>query len=641
MKKVKGKPQLRDRVYRNAVITASENDSSGIYELSVSSEQPYLRTYGYEVLGHDAENVILDRLLNGAPVLTDHETWNQVGVVEKAWLQDGKLRAHIRFSKSVKGQEVEQDIIDRIRRNVSVGYDIHDVVREPDKDGYPVYRAVKWEPMEISIVSVPADITVGVGRSAKKGKREGDLILIYDEENTVVEIVLEDGTSVTDPDAIAQILADVETDADVEVQAGENESVSESTEDEVEDEENKEDEVEELQETSEDGSENEQNEEKEDETIETELVNNDDVSDEENDKKRNTIVLVENSRMKNNLDKVSNPVRLTDKEQKQYSIARAILNATEGKRSGFEFEISDDIAKRTGKDTSGFYMPTSVRAMTIADGASAGAYTFTQGGEFIDYLRNRAVVAQLGATVVTLSQKTALPRQTSDLTAQWIAEDGSGATFVSASYDQVLMSPRKLSTATAVSKEALTVASLDTEALVINNIYSSFAVAFDNAAIQGAGGNAPTGLLSLTGLVSGSNSGSVLTWGGAVALQKLVAEANADFGSLAYLSTVGVKTTAMTTIKSGSTASFICEDDKIGVYNAAHSNNVPNLAGGGVLIFGDWSSVILANFGAIEIIVDPYSQKHKGLLEIAGTMLGDVGFKHVRSFAIQKGLTVL
>ena len=139
-------------------------------ELSFSSEDPYERYWGVEILGHDADEVRLDRMNNGGALCVDHNTRDQIGVVEKAWIgQDRKGRALVRFGKSARASEIFQDVIDGIRKNVSVGYQIlkMKLIKAEKMDGgntIETYRVSDWEPLEISLVSVPADTTVGVGR---------------------------------------------------------------------------------------------------------------------------------------------------------------------------------------------------------------------------------------------------------------------------------------------------------------------------------------------------------------------------------------------------------------------------------------------------------------------------------------------
>lgn len=624
------KPKLGVTQYR--AMTAEVNAENDTIELSVSSDLPYMRQFGYEVLEHTSEAIDMTRLLNGAAVLVDHGG-DQVGVVRNAWLDDNKLRAEVKFSKSVRGQEVEQDIRDGIRRNVSIGYMVNkwdNAKTRSELDGVPVYKAVRWTPFEVSIVAVPADHTVGVGRALEDPDENGlvDVQLETGVDVQPTEPVLEEETKEIEPSVLMEVVSILQE------QVSELTNTVETIVSELV--------TEEAAETESETSEEVTSEEvmTEDETTEA-LDSADPVAaedDEEMTSSRNIhIPLMESNTMKNNLDNVQNSnIKLTEKEQRQYSLSRAILSAADGKRSGFEFEISDEIAKKTGRDSAGLWMPTSIRAYDITDAASAGAMTFTQGGEFIDFLRNKATVAGLGASVVSLNAKTSLPRATSDLSAQWIAEDGSGATYNSQSFEQMTLSPKKLATYTGVTREALTVASLDVENLIRTNIYNSFTVAFDKAAIQGTGGSQPTGLLNTTGLVSGTLTSAPLTYAAAIDLFGTVAGANADQGNLAYLTTPAIKARAMATIKSGSTADFIINDaQNLSLFNVAHSNNVT----AGTFIFGDWSSLVLAEFGAIEIVVDPYTSKHKGIVEVGATMLGDIGVKTVRSFAILKGLT--
>ena len=128
--------------------------------LSFSSEEPVERWFGTEILDHSETSVDLSRLNDGAAVLVDHEG-DQVGVVEDAEVKDRRGFALIRFSKGKRASEVFNDIVDEIRRNISVGYIIKSFeITEADKEN-KIYRATEWMPVELSVVGVPADATVG------------------------------------------------------------------------------------------------------------------------------------------------------------------------------------------------------------------------------------------------------------------------------------------------------------------------------------------------------------------------------------------------------------------------------------------------------------------------------------------------
>ena len=133
--------------------------------MSISSEMPVGRSYGEEVLDHNPQSIDLSFLNSGrAPLLMDHDPERQIGVIESVSLDGSarKLRATVRFGKSALASEVYGDVADLIRGNVSIGYSIAKMVKENDGK---TYRATNWRPVEVSIVSIPADVSVGVGRS--------------------------------------------------------------------------------------------------------------------------------------------------------------------------------------------------------------------------------------------------------------------------------------------------------------------------------------------------------------------------------------------------------------------------------------------------------------------------------------------
>ena len=103
---------------------SSIDQESRTMELSFASEEPYERYWGVEILGHEAREVRLDRINNSGALLMDHNTKDQIGVVERAWIDTAtrKARALVRFGKSARASEIMQDVIDGIRRNVSVSY---------------------------------------------------------------------------------------------------------------------------------------------------------------------------------------------------------------------------------------------------------------------------------------------------------------------------------------------------------------------------------------------------------------------------------------------------------------------------------------------------------------------------------------
>jgi len=150
------------------------NEDERTVELAFSSEEPVERSFGREVLDHDPKSVNLSRLNGGAPLLLEHDRGEQIGVVEDARVDPDKVgRATVRFSKAARAQEIFQDVLDGIRRMVSVGYRVDEFVQDSvDGDGPETYRAKSWSPLEVSIVSIPADTSVGVARGEDEPETE-------------------------------------------------------------------------------------------------------------------------------------------------------------------------------------------------------------------------------------------------------------------------------------------------------------------------------------------------------------------------------------------------------------------------------------------------------------------------------------
>ena len=187
---LKGSQQVREVPLRiQATKLVRKDTDSRTIELAFSSEYPYERSWGIEILDHSLNALDLSRLQSGGAVLMDHNWVDQVGVVESVRIDPDRVaRAVVRFSRSVRGQEVLNDILDGIRTNISVGYIIDDLSQIDSADSVPTYRVTRWTPYEISIVSVPADPTVGIGRSATRNLNPQAPTLKSTKENTMTKL---------------------------------------------------------------------------------------------------------------------------------------------------------------------------------------------------------------------------------------------------------------------------------------------------------------------------------------------------------------------------------------------------------------------------------------------------------------------
>jgi CBS domain-containing protein len=123
-----------------------------------------------EELDMSPDAVDLSRLQNGAPLLDSHNQYDlrsQIGVVERAGIRQANGRregwATVRFSDRVEVEPIYQDVRKRIIRNVSVGYSVQEWERVEGKRGEPPRMiARKWQPVELSLVCVPADMAAQI-----------------------------------------------------------------------------------------------------------------------------------------------------------------------------------------------------------------------------------------------------------------------------------------------------------------------------------------------------------------------------------------------------------------------------------------------------------------------------------------------
>lgn len=153
-------------------------------DISVSSEAPVERSFGTEILSHSEDSIDLSFLGSGnAPLLLDHDMRQQIGIVEKVNIDDGerRLRATVRFGKNPQADEAFKDVADGIRKNISVGYRI-DELNQSERENETVFVADRWTPLEVSLVAIGADQTVGVGRSAEIIQQQPT---VPQEENTM------------------------------------------------------------------------------------------------------------------------------------------------------------------------------------------------------------------------------------------------------------------------------------------------------------------------------------------------------------------------------------------------------------------------------------------------------------------------
>jgi len=569
-------------------------------EASLSSEQPVDQVYGEQILRHTPDAIDLSRA--PFPLIVAHDK-NQipVGIVEQVRLVNTKLRGILRFSTSTRGRELWEDVKAGILRSLSIAYNILDGRQEGN-----TFVVTRWMPLEVSLLAVPADVTVGIGRGlAAKGNLHMETEELQNQESANIkprDAKREERHRVNEILAMGEI-HEIKDLAIEHVQKG------------------------------------------------TPL---------EQFRK-----LVLDTRYRDKIEPIplgGVPLGMSSREAGQYSLARAIqaLHFQDLSKCGFESECSNELAKQRGKPSGGLLVP--IEALTVHGYHSRAIAKSGTGGNlietshrpdlFIDVLQARLLIMQLGATHLPgLQGDVSIPRKTAGNNWTWVAEEGAGIEST-ATFGPVSLSPKSVTSWTTFTRKMLLQGSPGIEQLTRADLVRVLATAVDAAAINGSGtNNEPTGILNTTGVgvvVAGDPDGAAPTWQDICDLEAQVGAASADFGQLAYLTNSAIRKKLKVTEKSANTGQFIWSDsplkDGMGTLNgypAGVSENVPSTLTKGAgsnlsaLIFGNFADLLVGNWGnAIEIIVDPYTQSTQGNVRVTAFYDVDLAVRHAASFAV-------
>lgn len=335
-------------------------------------------------------------------------------------------------------------------------------------------------------------------------------------------------------------------------------------------------------------------------------------------------------------------------------LLRAMIDTGLNYEAGFELEVSREIGKSRGRQAEGVYIPTAVlaRALTVstASGSTGGQLVATdlRSDKFIELLRPKSFTAALGVTLMEgLIGNVAIPRQTGGAAAYWVTE-GNSPTESQASFDQVPMSPKTIGAYTDISRKMVLQSSISAQGFVANDLTNSLAQAIDYAVIAGSGSGAePTGLLNNTGvpvLALGTN-GEGMTWADVVAMWSTVAANSADFNALGFLTNPKVRGALMLVEKSAGSGEFVWDaGETLAGLPAFTTSLVPNnlIKGTGTnlsaMIFGNWADIIIGQWGAIDLTVDPYTLATSGGIRLVALMDLDFVVRHPESFVVCKDI---
>ena len=519
-----------------SLVDETEEDQADTLKFSFSSEKPVSRYAFDEVLDHSEESVDMTRLNASAPLLFNHNPDKPIGVVQRAWLSDRKGYARIKWGTSQLAEEVRKDVESGILKSISVGYRINEAEAE---EKYGVMRATSWTPYELSVVTIPADHSIGIGRSITIEQKTNKKPKKQEKEMTQAISTINDGWSEY------------------------------------------------------------------------------------------------------------------DREADQFSIVRALQASVSGNWSnaGREREIQQELSRINGRESQGIFVPDTGWAKRDYTKGSSTAGAKLVGVEhlsdrFIDVLRARLVVAEMGATFLPgLQSDITIPRRSAGGTAYFVAEAGN-VTESTGTFDQVSMSPKVMGAFSQFSYLMQLQATPEIEELIRQDFIALLAQKLDQVAINGGGSNEPSGIIQTSGI----GSVAIATNGGAITLDKMldlkqsVAIDNADLPTAGFLTNTKVEN-ALSKLKDGNSAYHLSPyGGEIGQQQLASrrmmiSNNVPsNLTKGSssgvcsAAIYGNFSDLLIGLFGSLELLTDPYTQFQSGGVGVRALQGVDVQVRHPESF---------
>jgi HK97 family phage major capsid protein/HK97 family phage prohead protease len=559
-------------------------------EFPFSSEYPVARYFGNEILAHTREAVDLARLNDGAPLLFNHDPDKLIGVVERAWVDEDQKRgyARVRMSRNPFAQEVMNDVRDGVLRNVSFGYAINDMEQRGED-----FIVTRWSAHELSLVSIPADPTIGVGRSM-------DAPIAATAASSVPPSTdMEDNTT----DLMA-----VRAEAASEAAKAERTRISGITA------------ITEKHGMADLGR---------------QLIESGRSLDE-----ARAAVLDQLGAKAQPVSESAGDIGLSATETREFSFQRAInALANPGDRklqeaAAFERECSEAAAQRAGKVAQGIMVPSEVlrRDLTVGTASGAGDLVGTdfRPGSFIELLRNRSALAGLGVTSLSgLSGNVAIPRQTASATAYWLAESGS-PTESQQTVDQVNLSPKTVGAFTDYSRRLMLQASIDVEQMIRQDLATVLALEIDRCGLYGLGNTSqPLGVKLTTGINTEDFGAATPTYAEAVSMESKIAADNADIGAMAYLMNATMRGNLKTKDKGTDTGAYVFEPGgTVNGYNAVVSNQVES----GDIFFAVWSQLIMAMWSGLDLTVDPYTHSTSGTVRVVALQDVDFAVRHPEGF---------
>lgn len=626
------KPSLQIRHFEFDVSARASDDAIPV----VVSSDAVVEVGGEpEILVHAADAIDLQRA--PLPIIATHRNGQvNVGIVDELRIVGGQLRGTARFGERSEAAEYKRDVLNRIIRSVSVGY--ARIRSKYRADG--VLVTSRWMPTHTALVAEPADVNAGFFRSLDSLPA---FVLEADPIPQTAAPAASPGVHMDQTQAAAGANADPSTNptnqqATQQTQtraAGQQPAPADGQR------------VVEMERGRRRGIEN--------------LCKANRIDDSVRDYWIGTGLSVEaitedllkiiEERGRNNPQSDAK-LGLSQQETKRYSMFNAIRAVVDKNWSnaGFELECSRAIGQKLQKlpDPNKFYVPFEVqgralpakRDLTVASAAGGGYLVGTDNMSFIELMRNSSVAYRMGARRLGgLVGSVTVPKQTAAGTAVWLSSESATATESAQTFGQMALSPKTVGAYTEISRQLLLQSSPDAEGIVATDLATVCALAIDVGTIRGSGASGePQGIVGTAGI--GSVTGTALASAGILEFQSDVAAGNLLSGTCGYVTTPAVAALLMARPELPSTGTerlwkgSMLEGSLFGM-RAMSSNQMA----AATMLFGDWSQIIIGEWGVLEVEVNPYANFQAGIVGVRAMVSIDVGLRYAASMSYASSIT--
>ena len=638
----KNKPEMSFREGTVEVVkelTENNEVKAQTVRLSVSSEDPTtLRWFrdeetgdmirGYEVLGHKEGEIDFTRMKDGL-IIQDTHWGDQIGLIRKPEIKDGKLGGEVEFCCGERAQEIMRDALAGLRRNMSVGYRVLEYKKMGKaEDGKPIFRAVKWMPHEASFVNCPADTTVGVGRSEAEDENR---------QAAALPAVVNKETKSMKPEEVVECFRLAKAG---NVEHGEVDALIKSG--------------------------------KTFDEVRAALMDKVEAYQKELREKAEKAAAKPDTPTPDNARAVVDET--TQREiKRRYNLAN-VLRALGGDTTvdiGYEREMSAEIEGKTQRKAQGIIVPDFIRAANPSGVQTFGTPDFssTEGqlgnsvagsghnviatnllaGSFIEALRDALVLAKAGMqTLSGLVGDIAIPKG-GKVTASWVTQENGDASKTNPTLGQIAASPKTCGAYVDITRKLLLQSSIDVQGFVVRELVYAIAYALEAAGFSGSGtSGVPAGLV-------GQIVNTVSFTAGAPKLANLldmiaaIDAANGAIGPQTFIGRPGVWAKLAGTLD---WEAVTASDANVGgITSGAHLLDTAtntcqgypfiksNIAPAKQLIFGAFDQLMLCLWSGTDIVVDQYSNCTKGALRVVALQDADFVVRQPEAFAL--GTTVL